>query len=317
MIFVALMGDLWSIFWMGSNLKISLPQKKREPAPALLYEMMRSFSGLAHTLNLSQAVEELGSTRQTVRRHIGQLEEAMGHKLFDIQQRRYTLTDHGTRALAPARLLLDQGSVWLQGQFQDVDGMLRVSFEGDTGWVFHQQQLPMSRIWSGRSELLREALKAWTQSEGRLESKGMLHVRPYILAYRDIADSWICVEVGEKSFYSNWYGWAEARSSIGRNLNQFPGGEQFMSLATAPFTDVSESHGVRIDQIISKMRLSGDGPMQYIAFDRLLLGVQMPDGSPAIISVVDRAEEILITDVDKCLLDQVSDKARVDFVKET
>lgn len=302
---------------MGSNLKISLPPKKQEPPPALLYEMMRSFSALADTLNLSQAVEELGSTRQTVRRHISHLEEAMGHKLFEVQQRRYTLTEHGTHALAPARLLLDQGSVWLQGKFKNVDGMLRVSFEGDTGWMFDQQQLPMSRIWSGKSELLREALKAWTKSEGMLESPEMLHVRPYILAYREIADSWICVEVGERSFYSNWYGWAEARSSVGRDLNQFPGGEQFMSLATAPFTDVSESHGVRIDQIVSKMRLSPDGPMQYIAFDRLLLGVQLPDGSPAIISVVDRPEEILITGVDKCLLDQVSAKGRVDFVKET
>ena len=304
------------MFGMGSDLKISLPPKKQLPAPALLYEMMRSFSALADTLNLSQAVEELGSTRQTVRRHIGHLEETMGHKLFDVQQRRYTLTDQGARALAPARTLLDQGSVWLQGNFQDVEGMLRVSFEGDTGWVFHQQQLPLSRIWSGDSELLREALKAWTQSEGMLENKEMLHVRPYILAYRDIADSWICVEVGEKSFYSNWYGWAEARSSVGRDLNQFPGGEQFMSLATAPFTDVSESHGVRLDQIVSKMRLSADGPLQYIAFDRLLLGVKMPDGSPAIISVVDRAKEILITDLDKDLLDQVPDKARVDFVRE-
>jgi len=43
--------------------------------PPLLYEMVRSFTVLADTLNLSQAVRLLGSTRQTVRRHIAQIEE--------------------------------------------------------------------------------------------------------------------------------------------------------------------------------------------------------------------------------------------------
>ena len=40
----------------------------------LLFEMIRSFTTLAQTLNLSHAVAELNSTRQTVRRHISQLE---------------------------------------------------------------------------------------------------------------------------------------------------------------------------------------------------------------------------------------------------
>lgn len=294
-----------------------IPEKRQATAPSLLYEMMRSFTALARTLNLSQAVEDIGSTRQTIRRHITHLEEAMGNKLFDVQQRRYALTDFGERALAPAQVLLDQGAIWHEGKFQTVQGMLRVSFESDTGWIYHQQQLPMSVVWSCKSKLLRAALKAWTLSEGSLESNEMSHVRPYILAYRGVADSWICVEVGEKSFYSNWFGWVQARSSVGRNLNQFPGGEEFVSLANAPFTDVTEGHGARLDQVVSKMQLTEEGPMQYIAFDRLLLGMRMPDGTPAIISVVDRSCEIRITDLDKGLLDQVSDRARVDFETST
>lgn len=282
--------------------------------PALLYEMMRSFTGLAGTLNLSQAVEELGSTRQTVRRHISQLEEAMQCKLFDIEQRRYALTPEGERAVGPAQKLLDQGSVWYQGQFQNVGGMLRVSFEAESGWSYHQQQLPISAVWSIRSDLLRSAVKAWSQSEGKLESRDMVKVRPYMLAYRQIESGWICTEVGEKSFYSNWFGWAEARSSVGRNLNDFPGGQDFASLTNEPFADISSGHGIRVDQIVSRMQLSKDGPMQYIAFDRLLLGVQMPDGTPAIVSAIDRACEIRITDLDKTILEQVSERAKVDFI---
>lgn len=281
--------------------------------PSLLYEMMRSFTALARTLNLSQAVEELGSTRQTVRRHITQLEEAMAGKLFDVQQRRYSLTDMGARALAPAQLLLDQGRVWYQGQFQNVGGMLRFSYEGPSGWVYHQQQQPMSLVWSGQSELLRAALKAWTNSEGKLESKHLEKVRPYLLAYREISEGWICVEVGEKSFYSNWFGWAQARSSVGRNLNQFPGGEEFASLTDAPFRDISAGHGARLDQIIIKTEHNEGEQVQYIAFDRLLLGVRMPDNSPAIVSVVDRLSTVLISDLDDSILEAVPEKGRVDF----
>lgn len=281
--------------------------------PSLLYEMMRSFTALARTLNLSQAVEDLGSTRQTVRRHITQLEEAMEGKLFDVQQRRYSLTEMGARALAPAQLLLDQGRVWYQGQFQDVGGMLRFSYEGASGWIYHQQQQPISVVWSGKSALLRAAVKAWTIGEGKLESAHLVQVRPYMLAYLKISEGWICVEVGEQSFYSNWFGWAQARSSVGRNLNQFPGGEEFASLTNAPFTDISSGHGMRLDQIVTKMQLSEDGPMQYIAFDRLLLGVQLPDGTPAIVSVVDRASEIRISDLDNSILEEVPQKASVEF----
>ncbi len=302
---------------MGQNLNTSVPRAFQDGAPALLYEMMRSFTALARTLNLSQAVEDLGSTRQTLRRHISQLEEAMGCKLFDLQQRRYSLTQEGERAVAPALLLLDQCSVWHQGKFQSVGGMLRFSFEGESGWTYHQQQLPMSVAWSCKSELLRAALKAWTLSEGKLESCNLAQIRPYILAYREIAEGWICVEVGENSFYSNWFGWAQARSSVGRNLNQFPGGEQFASLANAPFRDVRDGHSVRLDQVVTKMQLNAEGPMQYIVFDRLLMGVQMPDGSPAIISVVDRACEMRIADLDKGLLDQVPESAKVDFSLES
>jgi DNA-binding transcriptional LysR family regulator len=50
----------------------------------LLFEMIRSFSKLAKTLNLSHAVHELSSTRQTVRRHIASLEEIKGENLFEV-----------------------------------------------------------------------------------------------------------------------------------------------------------------------------------------------------------------------------------------
>ncbi len=282
-------------------------------SPALLHEMMRSFTALARTLNLTQAVGELGSTRQTVRRHINQLEEAMQVKLFDVQDRRYALTDAGARAIAPAQILLDQGEAWFRGQYDSVGGMVRFSYENTRGWKLHQQELPISVVWTCRSELLRAAVKAWSLSEGRLESPELALIRPYILAYRDIPDGWICTEVGEESFYSNCFGWAQARSSVGRNLSQFQGGEQFASLADKPFKDISATHGIRLDQMLIETRPEEDGPKNCVLFDRLLMGVRMPDDSPAIISVVDRACKVRILGLDETVMERIPDRARADF----
>lgn len=281
--------------------------------PGLLLEMMRSFTMLARTLNLSQAVEELGSTRQTVRRHISQLEAAMGCKLFEVQHRRYMLTDEGARALEPAQRVIDQGEVWYKGNFNFVEGLSRVRYDGDDGVIYHQQELPLSHVWQGQSKLLRASVKAWSQSEGQLEAPAMELVRPYILGYREIEGAWICVEVGEKSFYSNWFGWAHARSSVGRNLNQFPGGQAFATLANAPFRQVHAGADIRLDQVVTRMRFQPDEPMSYVIFDRLLFGVRLPDQSPAVISVVDRAEKVLMDGFDPNILEEVPENTRVDF----
>jgi biotin operon repressor len=287
-----------------------------QTAPALLNEMMRSFVGLARTLNLSVAVEQLGSTRQTVRRHIAQLEEAMGFSLFEVEDRRYVLTDRGAQALAPAQVLLDQGKVWYSGQFEHVAGMLKFSYESEDGWIYYQQQQPVSLIWTLKSNLLRSALKAWTLAEGQLESEHFLNVRPHIVAYRENTDGWICVEVGEHSFYSTWFGWAQARSSLGRSLNQFPGGDAVASLADAPFQDIRVSNSVRVDQVLTKLPRGNDGgALKPVVFDRLLMGMVLPDGSPVIVSFVDRACEVRITGMGSEHLDEMPQDARLDFVK--
>ncbi|QUJ75745.1 LysR family transcriptional regulator [Sulfitobacter albidus] len=298
---------------MNQQNDIPLPSVDRAATPALLYEMMRSFTVLARTLNLTQAVEALGSTRQTVRRHITQLETAMGGKLFEIEHRRYGLTEAGTRALAPAQRLLDQGEVWYSGNFDDVGGMMRFTYDSGAGMQYLQQEVPMSAVWSGRSDLLRTAVKAWTQAEGMLEAPAMDIVRPYVMGYREISDGWICVEVGERSFYSSFFGWAQARSSLGRNLNQFPGGEAIATLANAPFREITANAAVRLDQVMTRTRFSPEAPLETVIFDRLLFGVRLPDQSPAIISVVDRPCEVRIEGVPQSALKEVPDKARVDF----
>ena len=48
-------------------------------------------------------------------------------------------------------------------------------------------------------------------------------------------------------------------------------------------------------------------------FQRLLMGVRMPDGSFALVSVVDRAEKMAVSGVDQRWIDDMPADATVDF----
>ena len=281
----------------------------------LLFEMLRSFTTLARTLNLSHAVEELNSTRQTIRRHISQLEDLRGERLFDVINRRYELTEAGNAALPSALSLLGHGRLWLRGQIRDVDGLMGMSYQDDSDWYYHQQQQPISVAWSSKSPLLRAAIQCWAETEGALEHPKMMQVRPYVLIYRDTAAGWICTEVGEKSFYSNWWGWAHARSSVGRALTQFPLGPELARVMDVPLREVQTTSGMRIDQVVTRVPRTVGGEAEHLAFERLLLGCQMPDDSFALMVVVDRPDVIRVNGLTQSALEGMPSDIFVDFSK--
>ncbi|MEM6304872.1 MAG: LysR family transcriptional regulator [Pseudomonadota bacterium] len=281
--------------------------------PALLFEMTRSFVTLSRTLNLSHAVKEMGTTRQTLRRHITLLEEALGFDLFTITDRRYSLTENALRALPVAQEILALGTLWIQGKATSHQGLSTLAVDDDEDWFFYQQQQPMSSIWDSRSKLLRAAVSAWSASGGELESPEMQAVRPYMLVYRESPNGWICVEVGESSIFTQWWGWANARSSIGRPLNQLPGGDELALLMEVPLREVRATHGMRLDQVVTKMPRSSGAPPQVIVFDRLLLGARFPDGSFALISVVDRPGSIAIDGLEPSILKEMPEDVKTDF----
>lgn len=279
-----------------NNLSDSNPSRtEARGAPALLFEMMRSFVMLAKTLNLSQAVEELGSTRQTVRRHVSQLEEAMGCKLFDVKDRRYSLTAKGADAVGPAQLLLDQGNVWYQGQVTYQGGMPQYKIDFPGGGNFYQQQKPLGLIWTDDRPLLSAVLRAWTLSKGALEDAHFDVVRRYVMVFRNSPNGWVCTELGDDSSYVTWFGLANARSSIGRVLGELPGGPEFGRLLSEPFKEVEADGGLRLDHISTQIPRTAGGFPEQICYARLLLGARFPDGSFALVSVVDRHNNIQIT----------------------
>lgn len=265
------------------------------PSRAILFELLRSYTVLARTLNLSEAVAVLGSTRQTVRRHIGILEEVRGEKFFEMRNRQYCLTEAGLRSLKEAEALLARGEAWLDGAADSVDGLAVVRNDGDAGPVFYAQQHRVSRLWVDESPLLQCGLRCWANANASIESPEMAPVRPYLVVYRRHGDSWLCVEIGGKSSYASWFGWAWAKSNVGRFIKDMPAGAAYARFISQAYQSVYEGHSVRLDHIHTEMPREKDGPMVPVNFQRLLLGCTFPDGEFALALLVDRTYNINIT----------------------
>lgn len=278
------------------------------PPPALLFEMIRSFVTLAKTLNLSHAVKELGSTRQTLRRHIAALEAEMGAPLFVVDDRRYQLSTAGEAALPQARDILARGVTWLRGGAGSV-GQLQYLKAQVGGWRFYQEQKPIGLVWSQSSVLLRETFRAWGMAAGQIESDNLAHVRPYLMVYRESGGEWICVEFGEKSAYVSWFGIDYARSSIGRPIAQLPAGEEFGHMLNQAFFDIEATQSARLDHVFTRMPVKEGSGWEPIAYQRLMLAGFFPDGSPSVMTLVVPTAEVSIRGVsekDKQELTQIA-----------
>lgn len=281
----------------------------------LLFEMLRSFTTLADQLNLSHAVRELGSTRQTVRRHVSQLEESIGGPLFDVRDRRYELTELGRLMLPQARDLQARASAWVSGQLTERNGLPCLSAKIGT-WDFYQQQHAIGSIWKDDELLLAETFRAWSLAGGRLEHPQFDHVRPFNIVYRLTDAGWICVEFGARSFYVGWFGEDYAKSSIGRTLGKLPGGEGFARMLDEAFHEVQQTQSARLDHIFTQVPRSGESELVPVAYKRLMLCGRFPDDSLSVISLVLPTRNIDIAELDASRLADVQQAVTVEYENE-
>jgi len=262
---------------------------------AILFEQLRSYTTLARTLNLSKAVRELGSTRQTVRRHISLLEERKGELLFTLEDRQYQLTEAGRRSLREAEELLARGEAWLDNQSDHINGLFHLSYQAESNYSYYLQQHPLGDIWRNSSPLLQHSFQCWAKAKGEIENPLFSEIRPYLMVFRRLEDDWICVEVGSESSYATWYGWRWERSSVGRGIADLPGGTGFANLLTQPFFDVYAHEGVRLDHIHTQL-VDREGKERIpISYQRLLMGCRFPDDSFALAALIDRTHNIDIS----------------------
>lgn len=258
--------------------------------------MLRAFVCMSRNLNLSKTCLELGATRQTVRRHLTELEDIKGEKLFKVEDRQYQLTPFGESSLDVAKSILLQLDTW-SGQSaltKEFSGGLESSRYTDAdGREFFSQQHPVSQIAINGLPLIRKALIAWGNAETRIEHEAMEVIRPYTVLYRQGPAGWVFVDIGSKSAYANWFGWAWSRSAIGKLMNEDNVGDEFNEFIAGAYSRIYEEGGVRLDHLSAYLPKDGGEPLP-VTFQRLLLGCVFPDGTPglSVLAVITQQVEI-------------------------
>lgn len=70
---------------------------------------------------------------------------------------------------------------------------------------------------------------------------------------------------------------------------------------------------MRLDQVATRVPRDSVGEPVPLAYQRLLMGARMPDGSFAMLVFVDRADSVKIQGLDQSMLEQMPADAAVEF----
>lgn len=261
---------------------------------------MRAFVCLSRTLNLSKACEELKATRQTVRRHITDLEDILGQDLFQVIDRHYHLSDYGREVLEEAKALLLRVDMWA-GQStlkkNTSGGLEKLQFTDPDGNLYLSQQHPVSQLALQGLPIMKRTFIAWANAQTQIEHSAMEAIRPYTVLYRKGPSGWVFVEIGEKSAYSRWFGWAWSRSAIGKLISDDNLPDEYNEFAGGAYSRIYDEGGVRLDHIYAHLPKDGTS-LQPATFQRLLLGGVFPDGTPGLILLAAITEQVEIDALD-------------------
>jgi hypothetical protein len=246
--------------------------------------MLRAFVKLSQNLNLSKTCCELGATRQTVRRHISELEEILGDDLFMVVDRQYQLTPSGRQYLEGAKSLLRQLDSWAgQSQLRQTlyQGLESNCYTDHEGRDFFSQQHPISQITEKGIPILVDALEAWGRAGARVEHPAWGAIRPYTVLYQKSPLGWVFSDVGTESAYAKWFGWAWAKSATGKLMSEDNVGDEFNEFIAGAYERIYHEGGVRLDHLYAHLPKDG-GDLVPGTFQRLLLGCVFPDGTPGL-----------------------------------
>lgn len=282
---------------------------------AVTFDMLRSFDSLARTLSLSRTSQELGLTRQTVRRQISSLEDIKGAKLFLLERNSLQLTQHAESALPGARSLLRQARFWSRpcAPGSSSQYLERAHMTDSAGNSYYSQQHPVSSISLNGNQLMQRTLAAWGSASAMIASPEMERVRPFLVLYRRSAGGWVCVEVGEKSAYAKWFGWKWSKSAVGRLSEDDMAGDDFNSFIADAYERIYGEGGVRLDHLFANLPREVSDQTTPVSFQRLLMSCVFPDYAPALAVLVTITRQVEISDLPPEDAASVSDELISEF----
>jgi DNA-binding MarR family transcriptional regulator len=285
----------------------------------LTLDMLRAFDGVAKYLNFSDAARHMGVTRQTLRRHLNELEEIRGVKLFDLSNNRYSLTPRGEEILPEAQEILTVCDSWnstKRKSFSRVRGLEHATYRNEEGHIYYSQQHPLGSLEQNGLPLLKQMFVAWGASFARLDHPAMQELRPYLVVFRRTNSGWVFADVGERSAYAEWFGLEYARSAMGMSFDDDYAGDEFNNFISKAYAEVYEGGGIRLDHLHVHLWRSETEGVRPVSFQRLLAGCILPNGRQALAMLSAITNKISIEALDGQSIPQVPDDLLMDAATE-
>jgi len=270
----------------------------------VLFEMMRSFTTLARTQNLSMTVDLLGVSRQTIRRHVAHLEDLLECRLLVLEPSGYCLTPEGQHHFKRAEKLLDNARMWFSGCSTADAELDCIVFNDKRGRYYYAQQYPLIDVWNKGVPAIKQTFDAWCRSRGNLDSSAYDEIKGNVLVYRPHHASWLCVHVGEQSALATWLGPVWAKSVIGAVLENDPVANPSDLHVMNAYREVLETGSARFDHVAAKLSRGPDAPLEAVNYQRLLMASRFPDGAPALIVFTWRTNAINLGKLKHCKYDK-------------
>lgn len=141
---------------------------------------------------------------------------------------------------------------------------------------------------------MQECVRSWAEASGNIEHEAFSKIRPYVMVFRPYEKDWVCTEVGKQSSYASWFGWEWQSSAVGRSLGALPGGPLIAAIMNETFNEIKAHNGLRLDHVHTTVARREGEPLMPLSYMRLLLGARYPDGSFALVNIIERTNSIEI-----------------------
>lgn len=242
---------------------------------SLLYGYVRSFVSLAFTGDVEVAARSQGQTRQTVKRHILELENLLETALFEQVGARSRLTEMGALWLPRAQEFSELASAFLNRK-------------GLNDAEYRSTQIPLRMLLNDgtNSQQLRHFALCWMEGEKSICSGWFEEFSSSCIVYRRIHGAWGARSIGSKSAFRLWYGAEMAQQSEGKTLENMASGDDLGGEVNFLLDSVYTRGGLHFSEVACKLDKPGSAFRVPVLYQRLIAEFIDELERPVVVSII-------------------------------
>lgn len=241
----------------------------------LLYGYVRSFVRLAYLGDVREAALQLGTTRQSIKRHVLELENLLEAQLFE--------------TIGATSRLTNMGALWLPRaqEFFELAGAF-LNRKGSNQAQYRSTQLPLRMLLRdpSNSELLRSFALSWMQDGQSTRSRCYSSYKDHCILYERVAGSWQSREIGKNSAFSKRFGPNITKKSEKKKLSEMQTGSDLHDEISLLLDGVYTRGGLHFSEVACNLYNSAGTQREPVLYQRLLAELTDQDDRPVVASII-------------------------------